>query len=281
MIRRVLLSVLLCALCLVGWPLAGRAQTPPPAFRIGVAPHTSARAILEQYQPIRQALETALGQPVEILTAPDFTEFARRAVDQGYDIAITTGHQAWLLEKDAQYRPLVTYKADFKAVAVVSKTSPAHQPHDLDGTTVIGLSPSSLVTIWGQHWLRTNNVANVRLRYVSAADSVGQLLLAGEASAGFMSLANFQGLAPDVRDRLTFLAESETMAGRIYMLNHSQGEKYNVIMTTLTQFAATPEGARYFEQYKLGGYRPVPPGELAPMEPYSNEVRQLLRAAPK
>ena len=35
--------------------------------------------------------------PVEIVTAPDFTEFARRAMAQDYDIAITTGHQARLL----------------------------------------------------------------------------------------------------------------------------------------------------------------------------------------
>lgn len=42
-------------------------------FRVGVAPHTSARLILQQYQPLRASLEKGLGQPVEIATAPDFT----------------------------------------------------------------------------------------------------------------------------------------------------------------------------------------------------------------
>jgi len=47
-------------------------------FVIGVAPHTSARVILEMYQPLRIYMEKALGIPVEVTTAPDFDTFARR-----------------------------------------------------------------------------------------------------------------------------------------------------------------------------------------------------------
>ena len=31
-------------------------------FRVGVAPHTSARLIVQQYQPLRASLEKSLGQ---------------------------------------------------------------------------------------------------------------------------------------------------------------------------------------------------------------------------
>ena len=76
-------------------PLALRlAQAAPAVLRIGVAPHSSARVILQMYQPLRDFLAERLGQPVEIVTAPDFTEFARRALAGNYDVAITTGHQA-------------------------------------------------------------------------------------------------------------------------------------------------------------------------------------------
>lgn len=104
------------ALCLA-------AAAPASSFRIGVAPHSSARVIIEMYQPLRQYLEQILQRPVEIVTAPDFTEFARRGMAQGYDIAITTGHQARLLQTDALYLPLLTYQADFKAVALVAAES--------------------------------------------------------------------------------------------------------------------------------------------------------------
>jgi phosphonate transport system substrate-binding protein len=102
---------------------SAHAQT-PATFKIGVAPHTSARVILEMYQPLRQQMEKALGVPVEIVTAPDFTEYARRLLQQEYDMAITTGHQARLAQTDAGYTPLTTYSADFRAVALVQGNSP-------------------------------------------------------------------------------------------------------------------------------------------------------------
>jgi len=268
-----LLPLLVLALA---WSIA---QAAPAPFRIGVAPHTSARVIVETYQPLRLYLEKVLERPVEIATAPDFTEFARRAVSQDYDIAITTGHQARLLQSDAAYTPLLTYKADFKSVVVVLEQSPYRQPGDLNGTTIIGLSPTSLVTIWGQHWLLRNNIGKTTVKYVSAADSVGQLLLSNEGAAGFMSLANFQKLAPATQSRLRILAESLPLAGRVYMLNKRHQANKDKIVGALWTFAETPEGQQYFRQNKLDGYRNLEPRELVAMDPYANEVRQVLKTA--
>lgn len=246
------------------------------AFRIGVAPHTSARVIVEQYQPLRLALERDLGLPVEIVTAPDFTEYARRAMGQDYDLAITTGHQARMLAADAEYTPLLTYAADFKAVVVVAGASAAKGAKDLKGT-VLGLSPSSLVTLWGLHWLKDAGVKEVNIRHVSAADSVAQLILSGEAAAGFMSTANFAKLAPAVQGRLRVLEESEPMAGRVYVLNPRQAGRRAAVEKSLWAFAESAEGRRYFDVNKLEGYRKLRPRELERMERYAEEVRQVLR----
>ncbi len=274
MMRRLFWILSVCLL----WPaLAMAAPQAPTAFRIGVAPHSSARVIIEMYQPLRLHLEQVLRQPVEIVTAPDFTEFARRAVAQQYDIAITTGHQARLLQTDARYLPLLTYQADFKAVALVPVESRYRQPRDLDGSAVIGLSASSLVTLWGQHWLHRNSVVGATLQYVSASDSVGQLLLKGEGSAGFMSLANYQNLPAPVRERLRVAAESLPMAGRVYMLNARHARQQDSIVAALWAFAATPEAKQYFARYQLGGYRALEARELVALEPYANEVRLVLK----
>jgi phosphonate transport system substrate-binding protein len=276
-LRALALLMLLPLLTLASAVSAAQATPATVPFRIGVAPHSSARVILEMYQPLRLYLEQALGSPVEIVTAPDFTEFARRAVAQQYDIAITTGHQARLLQSDAAYRPLVTYQSDFKAVALVGPDSPYRNPQDLNNKPVIGLSASSLVTLWGQHWLMRNSVNNTTMRYVSASDSVGQLLLKGEGSVGFMSLANFQNLQPAVRDRLRVVAESLPMAGRVYVLNQRHAKRYDEIMAQLRAFADTPEARQYFSRYNLGGYRALEPRELVALEPYANEVRLTLK----
>lgn len=256
------------------WAAAAPTDTP---FRVGIAPHTSARVIIEMYQPLRLFLEKALDRPVEIVTASDFTEFARRGLQQQYDLAVTTGHQANLLEADAGYLPLLTYKSDFKAVVLVAANAPYQEPNDLANSTVIGLSPSSLVTIWGQHWLHRNSVGGVKVRYVSASDSVAQLVLNGEGSAGMTSLANYQNLQPAIRDRLRILSESQPLAGRVYLLNKRQFAARDKINDALWAFADTPEAQQYFVKYKLGGYRKLLPRELVEMTPYANEVRQALK----
>lgn len=246
-------------------------------FSIGVAPHTSARVIVEMYQPLRNYLEKALARPVEIVTAGDFNEFARRGLDQQYDLAITTGHQAQLFASDAAYLPLLTYRAEFKAVILVAAGSPAHEARDLSGTTVIGLSPSSLVTIWGEHWLKRNGVGNVRMRYVSASDSAAQLVLNGEGSAGMTSLANFHNLQPAIRGRLRILDESLPLAGRVYLLNKRNAALRDRVDAALWGFSETPEARQYFDKYKLEGYRRLAAKELVEMAPYANEVRQIVK----
>ncbi|MDE2442396.1 MAG: phosphate/phosphite/phosphonate ABC transporter substrate-binding protein, partial [Betaproteobacteria bacterium] len=217
----------------------GQEQRP---FVLGIAPHTSARVILEMYQPLRRQLEATLRQPVEVQTAPDFTEFARRALNQEYDIAVTTGHQARLLQLDAGYLPLVTYSADFKAVALVDKNGPIRNAADLQGRNVLGLSPSSLVTLWGLQWMKRQNLSDVSVRYVSAADSVSRQVLAGEAAAAFTSLANFQKLPADQQIRMRILAQSEPMVGRVYVLNKRWGRERKGVDKALSAFAASEEG---------------------------------------
>jgi len=254
-----------------------RAQALPGPFKLGVAPHTSTRVILELYQPLRVHLEKALGTTVEVQTAPDFTEFARRALNHEYDLVVTTGHQARLLQTDGKFSPLLTYKADFKAVAIVTARSSYRSSKDLKGTSAIGLSATSLVTLWGQHWLKAEGLSQVPVRYVSAADSVAQLLLAGEGSAGFVSLANFQKLPPEVQAQLRILAESPTMAGRVYVLDPGRSAHKDRILKELWAFAGTEAGRQYFEKNKLEGYRPLRKRELEAMDTYAAEVRQTLR----
>lgn len=246
-------------------------------FVIGVAPHTSARVILQMYQSLRHHLEKTLGYTVDIVTAPDFTEFARRGLLQGYDLAITTGQQARLLQTDAGYIPILTYKADFKAVLVVTKNGPIKKPTDLKSRHVLGLSPTSQVTVWGQHWLEDNKIATLPITYVSASDSMGQLVVAGEASAGLMSLANFQKLSPDIHSKLRLLVESKPMAGRVYVLNSRHAPEQKKIDGALWSFAVTPEARQYFESNKLEGYRKLKPKELSSMDRYAAEVRKTLQ----
>jgi len=261
--------------------LAAGAVYAKESFIIGVAPHTSARVILEMYQPLRLHLEKVLGMPVEIATAPDFDTFARRGIAKEFDLAVTTGHQARLLQADAGYIPLLTYKADFKAVALVAAKGAIQKPSDLNKKDVLGLSPASLVTLWGQHWLIDNKVNANPMKYVSASDSVAQLVSVGDAAAGFTSLANYQKLPPELRSQVRILAESKSMAGRVYVLNKRHAAIQKKIDAALWGFAETEEAKKYFETNKLEGYRKLRSNELKEMDRYAAEVRKVLNSTAK
>ncbi len=252
-----------------------------PAFVIGVAPHTSARVILDMYQPLRNYLEKALDLPIDIVTAPDFDTLARRALSQSYDLVITTGQQARLLQTDANYTPLLTYKAVFKAVIIVSAKGPYHSTAALENSNVLGLSPTSQVTLWGRHWLNDNGLSSLPIKYVSASDSLSHLVISGEAAAGFMSLANYQKLPEEERQQISLLAESKPMAGRIYLLNGRHEALQKKIDTALWAFAETPEAKLYFDTNKLEGYRRLEADELIAMDGYAAEVRKALESSPK
>jgi phosphonate transport system substrate-binding protein len=260
---------------------SGQSVQAQSAFKLGIAPHTSARVILEMYQPLRIFLEKSLGLPVEVVTATDFTEFAKRMVEQEYDIAVTTGHQARLAQTDGGYAPLLTYQADFRAVALVAGKGPIRSAKDLQGKPVLGLSPSSLVTLWGQRWMKQNGLGSTPIRYVSASDSVAQLVLNGEASAAFTSLANYQKLPSDMQSQLRFLAISEPMAGRVYVLNRRRAAIREKVEAALWAFADSAEGRSYFEKNKLDGYRKLRPKELEAMDPFAADVRQVLKQGGK
>ncbi len=260
---------------LMAGPAAAEVRT-ADAFLIGIAPHTSVRAILEQYGPLRRWLEQAHGGLVEIQTARDFSIFAERALQQAYDLAITTGHQARLLQTDAGYLPLVTYRADFKAIVVAAKDGGVMGPGDIGGRPVIGLGETSLVTQWGVSWLKANHVAP-SLKFISAADSVADLLASDQAAIGFISTANFEALSESVRERLVILDQSQTMLGRVYLLNRRHEAMVEQITASLYAFADSAIGMQYFAATQLGGFRAVNPSELDYMEPFANDVRRALK----
>jgi phosphonate transport system substrate-binding protein len=267
------LTIGLLGLVIAAMPYAS-AETP---FRVGVAPHTSARVIVAQYQPLRAALEQALGVPVVVVTARDFTAFAQNALSNDYDLAITTAHQAALLRDDAGFVPLLTYRADFEALAIVAQSGAMQSPADLQGRPVLGLNPASLVTLWGTNWLRQQQVRAQPMRYITASDSVAELVLSGEAAAGFVSLANLQRLPEPSRLGLRILARSGPIPGRVYLLAPRHLANEVLIRKTLASFAESAPAKAYFEENKLGGYRPIGANELDAMRPYADAVRGQLR----
>jgi len=249
---------------------------------IGVAPHTSARALFTSYQPLRLFLQTRLQRDVRIVSAPNFEEFMRRALAGRYDIAITTGHQARLLQTDVVFLPLVTYQADFRVVWVkAANNQTIKRLEDLNGRKVLSLGPGSLTWLWSRQQLTERGVVPANVGFVSASDSVAELIVSGAVAAAALSQANVDRLDARLGRQLQVFERSPSFLGRVYMLHPRLADEYASLRQALAAFALTDAAQTYFQRSKLSGYREVQSAELVAMEPYAQALREQIKGIDK
>ncbi len=261
--------------------VAADSEARPPLV-IGIAPHTSARALFSSYQPLRMFLINHLQRDVRVVSAPNFEAFLHRALDGRYDIVITTGHQARLLQKDAGWQPLVTYQADFSLVLIKATNNPKiKRVEDLDGRRFLTLGPGSLTALWGKQYLEERGIAPVEVDFVSASDSLAERVVAGAADAGALSQTGVDQLASNLRQKIQVFEHGPSVLGRTYMLSPRLSDDYRLMRAALDAFAQADEGLSYFQRNQLGGYRDVLPSELEAMDRYAEELRQLMAVPPR
>lgn len=278
-------AILVCVVFCLGMLLSVgvKAAEPKPknALVIGVAPHTSARALFASYQPLRLFLQTRLQRDVRIVSAPNFEEFMRRALAGRYDIAITTGHQARLLQTDMGWLPLLTYQADFRVVWIKAANNQAiGRLEDLNGRKVLSLGPGSLTWLWSRQQLAERGVVPANVGFVNASDSVAELIVSG-AAAGALSQAGVDQLNVNVGKQLHVFERSPSFLGRVYMLNPRLADEYTSLRQALDAFARTDAAQAYFQRSKLLGYRDVQLAELEAMEPYAQALREQIKGLDK
>ena len=269
---QVWLFVLLLGLLLSPISQATEPQKKASAFVVGIAPHTSVRTLFASYQPLRQFLQQSLQREVRIVSAPNFADFLQRALDGRYDMVITTGHQARLLQTDAGWMPLVTYQATFRC-ALVSANERVMDVSALQGKRLFTLGPGSLTALWSMAFLAERGIVPSEIVALSASDSVVERLLDDKAAAASLSLANLDRLEPGTRAKLHVLQQSEDFLGRTYMLNPRLASEREVLRAALWAFAQTSEAQAYFKSTGLGGYREVPLAELEAMDRYAQALR--------
>lgn len=62
------------------------AAAPAGTLNLGVFPYLSPTQMVEQLEPLRQHIETTLGKPVALASAPDFIGFVQRTQQEEYDL---------------------------------------------------------------------------------------------------------------------------------------------------------------------------------------------------
>lgn len=276
--RRLLPALLLLvAMTTSAWAQSG------PTLRMALFPNLSPRTLIAMYQPLREALEQGMGQPVEILTAPSLEAFSQRLVSGEYDAALAAPHMARLAQREAGYHVVARYHAPIQSCLVVPRESRYQVRADLRGGLIAIPDDVALVVMLGQEMLAGAGLklGSDYLMYEAKSHSNAALAVAnGQANAAFVGCVTFQQLPDNVRGQLRILDRSLPMPSQYFLVSPrlpaSQRER---LAHTLLAFPTSASGRAFIEQHKLGGISATQADELKGMDPYADRLRQLLQKA--
>ena len=204
-------------------PAAVTAPAPPPALAtpavpplaaavpaddalvIGVLPNIATAALVSQYEHLKRYLERVNGQKVRIVVPANFKAFFDSMMKGEYDLSVAAPHFARLAQVDRNLVPLLIFEPRINALFVAPIEGSVGKPADIRERVVAYANPQSLVAMYGQQWLRGQNLEPGRDFEVKAARTdlgVGRMLLVGDAVAAIMSNGEFRAIPPEENARL-------------------------------------------------------------------------------
>lgn len=265
----------------LAWPAAALGQAGP--LTLGVLPNLSARLLALQYQTLRQFLETHLGRPVQIATAPDFAAFHARAIEGQYGLYVTAANLGALAHGDGQGQVLGQFEPGVQALALALRQRPAGDPvAALRGRRLALSNPVSLLALRGQLWLQERSLLEGRDYQVVHApneDSLARWLSTGEAALALMSRGEFNQLSDASRQLLEVVEPVATVPGFLVMVP-MQTPTADVarLQLAMKAFFASPDLAAFTAATGIRNFHEAGPAELAALQPYLEATRRRMAA---
>lgn len=260
-------------------PLSARAR--PVPLEIGVLPNISARALMNQYQPMREFLARELDRPIHVSTAPDWKTFHSRVLALDYDLLITAAHMARLAQLDRGYVPQLSYVPRIKVLLITARAKPVAAVAELRGRTVALSNPQSLVTLRAIDWLAEHGLVpgrDYQTVRTAADDSVGDVVLRGDAAAAICSGGEFRVIPEPVRSGLQVQQTLAEVASFIAMTSaRLSADNAREIRDALLGFSANAEeGRQFLAATGFSGIEALEPGVMEAMDAYVAPTRRLL-----
>lgn len=260
------------------------AAVAPPQTRelvIGVLPNIAAALLAPPYEHMRLYLERSGETKVRIVIPANFKAFFDATMKGEYDLAVAAPNLARVAQADRSMLPLVMYEPRINALFVAPIESTITGPRDVRERAVAFANPSSLVALYGQQWLRQQNLEPGKDYELKAARTdlgVGRMLLGGDAVAAIMSNGEFRSLPPDESARLK-IVDIFARIPNFIVLAHPRLEKDRVVRlkAQLLAFLADKEDGVAFGQ-ATGISRMAEPDEtqLRELDAFSPATRRAM-----
>lgn len=163
------------------------AAAPAGPLKLGVFPYLSPSQMVRQFEPLRQYLETTLGRPVDLASAPDFLSFVQRTQQGEYDLVVTALHKGRLAQKRDGWQVVAMSGQQTAAAILVRKDSVIARLEDLRGKRIAVGSRRSITYVLAEEELARRGIRLGRDMGVVETvtfSNVLQSVLAGTAEAG-------------------------------------------------------------------------------------------------
>ena len=254
------------------------------ALEIGVLPNVSARVLLAQYAPMREFLSRELRRPVQVSTAPNWTRFHQRTLSLDYDLVVIAANLARLAQIERGHVPLLSYLPAMRGLLVSSVRRPVQQVAELAGQTLALANPQSLVALRGMRWLEENGLQrdrDFRTIVTPTDDSVGSLLVRGEAMAALLSGSELRAIPEALRTNLHVVTTFAEVPGFVMLASPAMPDAdCRMIKSRVLAFAGgSEEGRSFFSHTGFTAFRDITPGSMESMDPYVDATRRLLAAS--
>ena len=251
------------------------------AIEIGILPVVSTRTLLTTYQPLREYIEEKSGQPVSVVTAPDYRTFIERTQRGEYQFVITAPHLARFAQMDAGYIPIMRLTRELRAIVVVRVDSTIHTLSELRNKRVSTPDATAILTMLGIQLLRDTDLEpgkNVTLQAYPSVNSSALAVLSGDADAAVTAQTALNQMSDEVRAGLRTISTSKSIPHMIYLASSKvpPTEVERITKILLDFQADKTRSKQFFERTGFLGYVQPTAAELKNLDPYVTELKRQL-----
>ena len=257
---------------------------PPPADNtlvIGVLPNVAAATLIPQYENLKRYLERVGGQKVRIVVPGNFKLFFDSMMNGEFDLAVSAPHFARVAQLDRSMTPLVIYEPRINALLIAPIDSSFTVARDLRERALAFANPTSLVAMYGQQWLRQQNLEagkDYEVRGARTDLGVGRMLLSGDVVAAVMSNGEFRALPPEESSRLKVIEVFARIPNFIVMAHpRLERDRITKLRAQFKGFLVEGEdGAAFAKATGLSGMADADDAQLKELDPFVALTRRAM-----
>lgn len=237
-----------------------------------VVPYLPARRLMSLYAPLTPAFEAALGQPVEIASAPDYPQHLQRLRTGEYDIVADSLFIARIAQREHGHIPIARTRTPLEPLLVTPNNAHIGSISALKGATLIVTDRSAALAVIGLRHLRDRGLVPGQDFQVLVSGSHANSLhrmLAGEATAAIVSRTTLKQVDADLAARVRILDRLATgLAAVVYHVAPHLAPRAAELSRTLIDFAEKrPEGRAFIAALGHEGLLPVRDAEMKALDP--------------